>query len=41
MSLTAVFGARPTDERIGIYVVYNCYSVNVKQGYVLEQKCLW
>jgi hypothetical protein len=27
MSLTAVFSARPTDELIGIYVVYNCCSV--------------
>jgi hypothetical protein len=27
MRLTAVFGACPTDELIGIYVVYNCCSV--------------
>jgi hypothetical protein len=40
MSLNAVFGVRPTDERIGLYVVCNWCSVVFNAVNFVEQTCL-
>jgi hypothetical protein len=39
MSLTAVFGVRPTDERIGLYVECNWCSVVLNGVTFVEQTC--